>query len=155
MERLGRGALPHQWSASSADHPGHAPPPVARPAPPTSHPTGPPPAPPPPVPPPHLSPAEPYGPATTVAWTPGGPDPDVGDVVTFDWEVSTDPAFGTLLDFGSGATVAAPGPFTTQATTTYYGRARANDSWEVSAWSPWQFTSPAVAASLLPTASFL
>jgi hypothetical protein len=71
--------------------------------------------------------------AQTVSWTSGG-DPDTGDVITFEWQVSTDNAFSTIIASGTTAS-ATSSVFATSSSTTYYWRVRAHDDWETSTWS--------------------
>jgi hypothetical protein len=72
------------------------------------------------------------GAGTTVSWTSGGPDPE-GDAVTYNWQVSTDVAFGTISASGSTAGTTSNG-FTTSPAMTYYWRADATDGYENSAY---------------------
>jgi hypothetical protein len=73
----------------------------------------------------------PPGAGSTVSWTSGGVDPD-GDAVTYNWQVSSDAAFGTIFASGSTAGTTSNG-FTTSPTTTYYWRVNATDGYENSA----------------------
>lgn len=65
-----------------------------------------------------------------VTWTPGGNDPE-NDIVTYHWEVTTDPGFTSIIASGS-TTVTTSSTFVTSTSTTYYWRVYAEDGWETS-----------------------
>jgi len=102
------------------------------------------------IPPPPTTPTTPAGGATisagagtTVTWTSGGADPDT-DPVTYTWEVDDSAGFSVpLIASGTGAGTTSTG-FTTVASTNYFWRAEACDSYECSAWSVWDFNTSAV-----------
>jgi len=71
--------------------------------------------------------------AQTVSWTSGG-DPDVGDIIAFEWQVSTDGAFTTVIASGTTSSTMSS-TFATSPSTTYYWRVRAHDDWEILTWS--------------------
>jgi hypothetical protein len=78
--------------------------------------------------------------AQTVSWTSGG-DPDTGDVITFEWQVSTDNVFTTIIASGTTSSTMSSA-FATNPSMTYYWRVRAHDDWETSAWSAYGNTPP-------------
>jgi len=73
-----------------------------------------------------------------------------GDLLTYDWELSTSPTFATLED--SGTTAGTSATVGTSAGTAHYWRVRANDSWEVGTFSA---ASRFTTASAPPTAGTL
>ena len=79
-------------------------------------------------------------PAQTMSWTSGG-DPDTGDVITFEWQVSTDGAFVTIVASGTISSTTSS-TFSTSPSTIYYWRVRAHDDWETSTWSAYGNTPP-------------
>jgi hypothetical protein len=91
-----------------------------------------------PITPPQSSITPPSG-SEALTWTAGG-DAE-GDTVTYDWQVSTDMSFATMV--GSGTTTGTMSTsFATSPSTAYYWRVRARDDYEPATWSDYGNSPP-------------